>query len=248
MGTLQFADSRWDSRSSENSLTAWGPYCVDMLSVPAPMPISIMPVLMALAMSTQAWRPEEHWRFSDLHEVVTGKPAARAAARNSVAPPPGARTVPTEMSSTRLGSIFERSRSALKAPTRRSADWVSLKPPFPPLVKGVRRAHVTTTFKVVSQVFPIYDGVEVWRASVASSSLVAQREKKCTHIIGMLLQQARLSLLARGLRRSAHVVRDLRETLLRCIVVRPHSHLLQLLLHIPLLGAWFAMMYMMNLR
>jgi hypothetical protein len=144
MGTLQFADSLCDSRSSENSLTACGPYCVDMLSAPAPMPISIMPVLIALAMSTQAWRPEEHWRFSDLHDAVTGKPAARAAARNSVAPPPGARTVPTAMSSTRLGSIFERSRRALRAPWRRSADWVSLKPPFPPLVMAVRRAHVTT--------------------------------------------------------------------------------------------------------
>jgi hypothetical protein len=125
---------------------------VDMLSEPAPIPISIMPVLMALAMSTHAWSPDEHCRFSDLTADVTGKPAASAAARNSVAPPPGARTVPTAMSSTRLGSILEREIRALKAPVRRSADCVSLKPPLPPLVKAVRRAHVMTTWEVVSTV------------------------------------------------------------------------------------------------
>ena len=42
---------------------------------------------------------------------------------------------------------------ALKAPWRRSADWVSLKPPLPPFVMGVRRAHVTTTYGLISLVF-----------------------------------------------------------------------------------------------
>lgn len=146
MGTLQFALSVWDSRSSLNSLTAFGPYCVLMLSAPAPMPISIMPLLIALAMSTQAWSPLEHCLFKLLTDVVTGKPAVRAAARNSVAPPPGARTAPTAMSSTSLGSMPERSMRALRAPWRRSDAWVSLSPPFPPLVKGVRRAQVMTIY------------------------------------------------------------------------------------------------------
>jgi len=75
-----------------------------------------MPVLMALAISTQAWRPELHWRFRECTPVEVGKPAARAAARNSVAPPPGARTLPTAISSTRLGSIPERSMRDLNAP------------------------------------------------------------------------------------------------------------------------------------
>lgn len=95
-------------------------------------------------MSTHACRPEEHWRFSARTAVEAGKPAARAAARNSVAPPPGGRTDPTAISWTSLGSIPERETTAERAPTRRSAAAVSLKPPLPPLVKGVRRAAVMT--------------------------------------------------------------------------------------------------------
>jgi len=76
--------------------------------------------------------------------VLSGKPAARAAARNSVAPPPGGRTEPTAISSTREGSILEREMSDLKVWIRRSAAAVSLSSPFPPRVKGVRRAQVTT--------------------------------------------------------------------------------------------------------
>lgn len=110
------------------------PYWVLMLSTPAPMPMSIMPALMALAISTQAWRPELHCLFKLCTPVDEGKPAARAAALNSVAPPPGARTFPTAMSSTSEGSILERSSRDLKAPWRRSAQGVSLKPPLPPLV------------------------------------------------------------------------------------------------------------------
>ena len=126
--------------------------------------MSIIPQRMALAMSTQAWSPDEHCRFRALRAVVSGKPATRAAARNSVAPAPGARTLPTEMSSTRLGSIWEREMRDLKPWARRSDAtvlWVSmisgsqgwafpsiahsLKAPFPPRVSGVRSAHVTTT-------------------------------------------------------------------------------------------------------
>lgn len=115
-----------------------------MLSTPAPIPTSIMPALIALAISTQACSPELHCRLTDLTAVVAGKPATNAAARNSVAPPPGGKTEPTAMSSTRAGSICERTRRALNAPTSRSAAGVSLKPPLPPLVKGVRNAAVMT--------------------------------------------------------------------------------------------------------
>lgn len=52
--------------------------------------------------------------------MVSGKPATRAAARNSVAPDPGARTLPTAMSSTRLGSMRERERREERVCARRS--------------------------------------------------------------------------------------------------------------------------------
>ena len=103
-----------------------------------------MPVLIAFAISTHACSPLEHCRLRLFTAAVSGKPAANAAARNSVAPPPGGKTDPTLMSSTKAGSSFERDRRALNAPYNRSEAAVSLKPPLPPLVKGVRRAQVTT--------------------------------------------------------------------------------------------------------
>lgn len=115
-----------------------------MPSTPAPIPISIIPVLIALAISTIAIRPLEHCLFKLLTAVDSGKPATRAAARNSVAPPPGGRTEPTAISSTNLGSIPLRSITPLKTPARISAAAVSLKPPFPALVMAERRAQVTT--------------------------------------------------------------------------------------------------------
>lgn len=122
------------------------PYCNDMLSTPAPTPTSIMPVEIALAISTTACNPLLHCLFRAFTAAVTGNPAARAAALNSVAPPPGGSTDPTAISSTSAGSILERSMRALKAPTRRSAAAVSLNPPLPPLVNGVRKHAVTTTW------------------------------------------------------------------------------------------------------
>lgn len=76
--------------------------------------------------------------------MVVGNPATIAAARNSVAPAPGARTFPTEMSSTKAGSMPEVLITPWKIPARRSPAWVSLNNPRPPLVKAVRRAQVTT--------------------------------------------------------------------------------------------------------
>ncbi len=127
-----------------------------MLSTPAPTPISIIPELIAFAISTHACRPEEHCLFRLLTEAETGKPATRAAARNSVAPPPGGKTEPTAISSTSAGSIFERSMSDLNAPTRRSAAAVSLNPPLPPLVNAVRRHAVTTTWAGSDMFWPCY--------------------------------------------------------------------------------------------
>lgn len=120
------------------------PYCKLMLSTPAPMPTSIMPARIWLATSTQACRPEEHWRLRVRTAVDSGKPATRTAARISVAPPPGASTSPTHTSSTSAGSILERSIRPFSAPAIRSAAWVSLNPPLPPFVNAVRRHAVTT--------------------------------------------------------------------------------------------------------
>ena len=121
------------------------PYCKLILSTPAPTPTSIIPVLIAFAISTHACNPLLHCLFRLLTAALAGKPAVNAAALNSVAPPPGGSTEPTAMSSTREGSILDRERRLLKAPTRRSAAGVSLKPPLPPFVNGVRSAQVTTT-------------------------------------------------------------------------------------------------------
>ena len=129
-----------------------------MLSTPAPTPTSIMPELIAFAISTQACRPEEHCLFKLLTAAETGNPAAKAAARNSVAPPPGGRTEPTAISSTKAGSIFERSMSDLNAPTSISAAAVSLNPPFPPLVNAVRRHAVTTIWQLSVLFFRRFNG------------------------------------------------------------------------------------------
>lgn len=99
---------------------------------------------MELDISTIACNPLEHCLFRLFTAVLSVNPATRAAPRNSVAPPPGGSTLPTAMSSTREGSSFERAIRDLNAWTRRSAAGVSLSPPFPPLVKGVRRAQVMT--------------------------------------------------------------------------------------------------------
>ena len=128
----------------------------------APMPMSMVPHLIALAMSTQACRPDEHCLFSALTAVELGKPAARAAARNSVAPPPGARTLPTAMSSTSEGSMPERSMRLLKAPTRSSAPGVSLKPQRPPFVMAVRRAAVTTMSSGCFSITPGRPEPDMW--------------------------------------------------------------------------------------
>jgi hypothetical protein len=48
-------------------------------------------------------RPEEHCLLTVLSPAVFGIPAIRDAARATVAPPPGVRTVPTEISSIKAG-------------------------------------------------------------------------------------------------------------------------------------------------
>jgi hypothetical protein len=53
-----------------------------MLSAPMAMPISMLPLVMALAMSAVALRPEEQKRLTELAPAVLGKPAARAAVRS----------------------------------------------------------------------------------------------------------------------------------------------------------------------
>ncbi len=75
---------------------------------------------------------------------IPAQHTTNAAALNSVAPPPGGKTLPTAISSTKAGSILLLSINALNAPTSRSDAGVSLKPPLPPFVKAVRRHAVTT--------------------------------------------------------------------------------------------------------
>ena len=70
----------------------------------SPMPMSIWPARIWLAIWLTAVSPEEHWRLMVLMEVSTGMPACSAAMRAAEAPPPGGRTLPTEISSMSLGS------------------------------------------------------------------------------------------------------------------------------------------------
>ena len=48
-------------------------------------------------------RPEEHCLLTVLSPAIFGIPAIRDAARATVAPPPGVRTVPTDISSIKAG-------------------------------------------------------------------------------------------------------------------------------------------------
>lgn len=148
-----------------------------MLSAPAPIPMSIIPALIWLATSITACRPDEHCRLSARTAVSSVKPATKAAARNSVAPAPGASTLPTAISSTRAGLILERSRTAFRMPARRSPAGVSLKPPLPPLVKAVRHAAVTTIYCDIH--------VSIWFVYGISTTGMMER----AYIVGVLFQQ-----------------------------------------------------------
>lgn len=150
-----------------------------MLSAPAPIPISIIPALIWLATSIQACRLDAHCRLSARTAVSSVKPATKAAARNSVAPAPGASTLPTAISSTRAGLILERSRTAFRTPARRSPAGVSLKPPLPPFVKAVRQATVTTTY------CDVHVSILVCIYMRFSSAWMMKR----AYIVGVLLQQ-----------------------------------------------------------
>jgi len=123
---------------------------------------------------------------------------------------------------------------ALKAPCRRSEACVSLRPPFPPLVKGVRSAQVTTTYRI-------------------AVSHTCGNGSRATHIIGILLQQARPALLhpttSSTPTAAGQMAFDLRKTLLNCrevsfplsfthaCLIRRCSHPLLPSQHVPLLGA-----------
>ena len=78
-----------------------------MLSIPTANPTSIWPHRTLLAMSVTAMRPDEHHRLMTCTAVVSGIPAAMAAARASYAPL-GVSTVPTVISPIRAGSIADR--------------------------------------------------------------------------------------------------------------------------------------------
>lgn len=82
IGCMQSAASwDWLTTASSKGFSRASPPML-MLSAPSAMPTSIEPVVMALAISAVAWRPEEQNRFMEEAPAVLGKPAARAAARS----------------------------------------------------------------------------------------------------------------------------------------------------------------------
>jgi hypothetical protein len=94
--------------------------------------MSICPARIWLAIWLTAVRPDEHCLLTVLIEVSTGMPAWRAAIRAAEAPPPGGRTLPTEISSMSLGSRLALEYAARRTCDRISSGLVSLKPPFLP--------------------------------------------------------------------------------------------------------------------
>jgi hypothetical protein len=82
------------------------PYFSDMLSMPTANPMSMAPLRIWLAIVLMAMSPLEQNLFTTWTGVVSGKPAARAAAR-AVYGASGVSTVPTQMSPTSLGSNFD---------------------------------------------------------------------------------------------------------------------------------------------
>lgn len=74
------------------------------------MPTSIEPAIIWFAICCTARRPDEQNRLAIEAAVVSGKPAARTAERAAYAAA-GLRTLPTQTSSTRLGSRLDFSRT-----------------------------------------------------------------------------------------------------------------------------------------
>lgn len=116
-----------------------------MFSTPAPIPTSITPALILLAIIAQASNPLEQSLFIDTIVVVSGKPARNAAILCGISPAPDCKLFPTQISSTFLGSILVLSKIALNTGTKRPSHEVSLSPPFFALVNGVLKAAQMTT-------------------------------------------------------------------------------------------------------
>lgn len=136
-------EEREKERTFSGMAPAPYPWVID--STPAPMPMSIWPAAIWSAMWLTATRPDEHWRLTVATDEVVGKPAASWAMRATVAPPPGGRTLPTWISSTRSLLAPERSMTPSKTALRRSSGHASLRPPFLARVIGVRTAATMTT-------------------------------------------------------------------------------------------------------
>lgn len=81
-----------------------------MDSAPTAIPTSIDPAMIWFAICWIAKSPEEQKRLAIEAAVVTGKPAASTAERARYAAE-GLRTLPTQTSSTRLGSRLDFSRT-----------------------------------------------------------------------------------------------------------------------------------------
>ena len=115
---------------------------VESDSTPRAMPTSVWPLRMAPATSMTAWRPEEHARCVTLIGTTSGMPASnwatRAWVRSTV-------VEPTVMSPMSAASRPDSLRPALMTAVMSLSACVSLSPPRPILVSGVRRAETTTT-------------------------------------------------------------------------------------------------------
>src|SRR5665213_1490215 len=97
-----------------------------------------------------ALRPDEQARFTVTPDVVTGRPASRAAARATL---PDAATQPETTSSTSSGSTFERFTACSMAAPKMVMFEVLLKPPRPAFAKPVRAYETTTASRIVFSVF-----------------------------------------------------------------------------------------------
>mmetsp|Transcript_115437 Transcript_115437/g.327101 ORF Transcript_115437/g.327101 Transcript_115437/m.327101 type:complete len:392 (+) Transcript_115437:296-1471(+) len=141
----------------------------DIFSTPAPMPMSMTPVVIWPAIWTIVLRPLEHCRFCVAQDTVSGKPA-RNLAGAAPAKPFGLQ-LPTAMSSTRRLSSPTLSQTAASTGARMSSGGVSLKDPLLALASADRSAlTMTTSFGSFLPMAPmVCPGLAVFRISQFSS-------------------------------------------------------------------------------
>src|SRR4051812_44855033 len=117
-----------------------------MLSMPAPMPTSIISDRICDATDAMLWSEEAHARLTVYSAVVEWKPTWFMAMRAALEPPSSDSTTPTATSLMAAGSRVGLASSVARSTTDRSSSgYASLSWPRYDRQMGVRRDESTTT-------------------------------------------------------------------------------------------------------